>query len=155
MSCKWGFSPKVEKQNLGKGCPWRLWKALIYCCCCCCCCWVDSVVSDSSRPHGLQPTRLLSPWDFPGKSTGVGCLCFLRLIYYWQSKMLCKWAWTCTCSGKNLIKPWLSLRPYKWCQGNVVNCLLECWRHNTHTCISLLSNMHTTYYFKTFKEIPD
>ena len=30
-----------------------------------------SVVSDSSRPHGLQPTRLLHPWDFPGKSTGV------------------------------------------------------------------------------------
>ena len=22
--------------------------------------------------HGLQPTRLLHPWDFPGKSTGVG-----------------------------------------------------------------------------------
>ena len=32
-----------------------------------------SVVSDSSRPHGLKPTRLLCPWDFPGKSTGVGC----------------------------------------------------------------------------------
>ena len=25
----------------------------------------------------LQPTRLLRPWDFPGKSTGVGCHCFL------------------------------------------------------------------------------
>ena len=25
------------------------------------------------RPHGLQPTRLLHPWDFPGKSPGVGC----------------------------------------------------------------------------------
>ena len=35
--------------------------------------WSCSVVSDSSRPHGLQPTRLLRPWDFPGKSTGVGC----------------------------------------------------------------------------------
>ena len=28
--------------------------------------WSCSVVSDSSRPHGLQPTRLLCPWDFPG-----------------------------------------------------------------------------------------
>ena len=37
-----------------------------------------SVVSDSSWPHGLQPTRLLRPWDFPGKSTGVGCHCLLR-----------------------------------------------------------------------------
>ena len=35
--------------------------------------WSRSVVSDSSWPHGLQPTRLLCPWDFPGKSTGVGC----------------------------------------------------------------------------------
>ena len=24
-----------------------------------------------------QPTRLLHPWDFPGKSTGVGCHCLL------------------------------------------------------------------------------
>ena len=32
-----------------------------------------SLVSDSLQPRGLQPTRLLHPWDFPGKSTGVGC----------------------------------------------------------------------------------
>ena len=24
-------------------------------------------------PHGLQPARLLCPWDSPGKNTGVGC----------------------------------------------------------------------------------
>ena len=41
-------------------------------------CWVTSVVSDSVWPHGLQPTRLLHPWDFPGKSTGVGCHCLLH-----------------------------------------------------------------------------
>ena len=35
--------------------------------------WSHWVVSNSQRPHGLQPTRLLHPWDFPGKSTGVGC----------------------------------------------------------------------------------
>ena len=35
-------------------------------------------MSDSLRPHGLQSTRLLRPWDFPGKSTGVGCHCLLR-----------------------------------------------------------------------------
>ena len=26
-----------------------------------------------SDPHGLQPSRLLRPWDFLGKNTGVGC----------------------------------------------------------------------------------
>ena len=39
--------------------------------------WSRSVMSNSSQPHGLQPTRLLCPWDFPGKSTGVGCHRFL------------------------------------------------------------------------------
>ena len=40
--------------------------------------WSRSIVSDSERPHRLQPTRLFRPWDFPGKSTGVGCHCLLR-----------------------------------------------------------------------------
>ena len=42
--------------------------------------WSRSVVSDSLQLHGLQPTRLLRPWDFPGKSTGVGCHCLLRML---------------------------------------------------------------------------
>ena len=40
--------------------------------------WNCSIVSDSLRPHGLQPTRLLHPWDSPGKSTGVGRHCLLH-----------------------------------------------------------------------------
>ena len=44
----------------------------------CCCCCVASVVSDSVRPHRRQPTRLLCPWDSPGKDTGVGCHSLLR-----------------------------------------------------------------------------
>ena len=35
-----------------------------------------SVMSDSSRPHGLQPTRLLRPRDFPGKSAGWAAIAF-------------------------------------------------------------------------------
>ena len=34
-------------------------------------------MSNSVRPHRQQPTRLLCPWDSPGKNTGVGCH-FLR-----------------------------------------------------------------------------
>ena len=40
-----------------------------------------SVVSDSSRPHGLKPTRLLCPWNLPGKNTGVGCHSLLLGIF--------------------------------------------------------------------------
>ena len=43
--------------------------------------WNRSVVSDTSWLHGLQRTRLLCPWDFPGKSTGVGCHCLLWFTY--------------------------------------------------------------------------
>ena len=47
---------------------------------CCCCCQVDSVVSDSVRPHRLQPTRLPRPRDSPGKNTGVGCHFLLQCM---------------------------------------------------------------------------
>ena len=43
--------------------------------------WSRSVLSDSSRPHGLQPTRLVRPWNVPDKSTGVGCHCLLLGMY--------------------------------------------------------------------------
>ena len=43
--------------------------------------WSSSVMSDSSRPHGLQPTRLLCPWYFPGKNTGVGWHVLLQVIF--------------------------------------------------------------------------
>ena len=38
----------------------------------------ESEVAQSCQTLSLQPTRLLHPWDFPGKSTGVGCHCLLR-----------------------------------------------------------------------------
>ena len=41
-------------------------------------CSVASAVSDSLQSQGLQPTRLLCPWDSPGKSTGVGAISFSR-----------------------------------------------------------------------------
>ena len=32
-----------------------------------------SVMSDSLQPFGLYPTKLLCPWHFSGKNTGMGC----------------------------------------------------------------------------------
>ena len=37
-------------------------------------------MSDSVRPHRWQPTRLLCPWDSPGKNTGVGCHFLLQCV---------------------------------------------------------------------------
>ena len=65
-------------------------------------------MSDSFfQPHGLQPARLLCPWDSPGKNTGVGCHSLLqgsfltqgshpaflhyRQILYWLSHQGITW----------------------------------------------------------------
>ena len=47
-----------------------------------------SVVSNSLQPHGLYPTRLLHPWDSPGKSTGVCCHSLLQGIFLTQGSNL-------------------------------------------------------------------
>ena len=41
-------------------------------------------MSNSLWPYGLQPTRLLCPWDPPGKNTGVGCHSLLQGIFQTQ-----------------------------------------------------------------------
>ena len=40
-----------------------------------------SVISDSMRPHGLLLTKLLCPWNSPGKNTGVGYHVLLQGIF--------------------------------------------------------------------------
>ena len=47
-----------------------------------------AVMSDSLRPHGLSPTRLLCPWNSPGKKTGVGTHSFLQGIFLTQASNL-------------------------------------------------------------------
>ena len=53
-----------------------------------CVCSVASVVSDSLRPYGLWPARLLCPWDSPGKNSGVGCCALLQGIFPTQGLIL-------------------------------------------------------------------
>ena len=75
-----GFSSK----NTGVGCHFRLQCMKVK---------SESEVSQSCPTlldhHGLQPTRLLPPWDCPGKSSGVGCHHLLHnfsqgTIKYWK-----------------------------------------------------------------------
>ena len=56
---------------------------------CMCSCFSHSVVSDSVRPHGLWPARLLCPWDSPGKNTGVGGHGLLQGVFPTQGSNLC------------------------------------------------------------------
>ena len=58
-------------------------------------CQVTSVVSNSVWPYGLQPARLLCPWDSSGQNTGVGTCSRLRVIFpTWGSNsglLHCRW----------------------------------------------------------------
>ena len=77
--------------------------------------WSCSVTSDSSGPHGVQPTRLLRPWDFPGKSTGVGCHCLLQHGSGESFKNLC--------SGRHVQ---IFASPVPWPQSNSYS-FLNCY----------------------------
>ena len=46
--------------------------------------WSCLAVSNSLWPYGLYPTRLLCPWDFPGKNTGASCHFLLQGIFQTQ-----------------------------------------------------------------------
>ena len=95
-----------------------------------------SVTSDSSRPHGLQPTRLLCPWDFPGRSTGVGCHCRLPLETRkgnWRTVFSPFWTLSPWVSvlGQKLIHPPLlpssspCFLPSFFCWFNLPSCFLQ------------------------------
>ena len=54
------------------------------------------VASDSSQPYELQPSRLLCPWEFPGKNTGVSGHFLLQGIFLSQRlnwSLLCLLLW--------------------------------------------------------------
>ena len=55
-------------------------------------CSVSSVMSNSLKPYGLWATKILCPWDSPGKNTGVSCHSLLQRIFPTQGlklRLLC------------------------------------------------------------------
>ena len=67
-------------------------------------------MSDSVRPHGRQPTRLPSPWDAPGKNTGVGCDFLLQCLKVKNESEVAQLCPTLSdpmdCSLPKLLHPW-------------------------------------------------
>ena len=51
-----------------------------------CCCLVTKLRPALLGPHGLQCTKLLCPWNFPGKNTGMDC-CFQGLSLTQESNL--------------------------------------------------------------------
>ena len=53
------------------------------------CCLVTKSCPTVLQPHELLPAKLLCPWDFPGRRTGVGCHSLPQGIFPTQGSNLC------------------------------------------------------------------
>ena len=104
----------------------------------CHCCLVVKSCLTLLWPHWQSPTRLLCPWQFPGKNSGVGCHFLLWGTFLTQGsnpsllhcrEILCHWAtWeACTAPCRHLI-------------NNLINILKEMGISDHLTC--LLNNLY-------------
>ena len=59
-------------------------------------------MSNSLQPHGLEPARLLCPWDLPGQNTVVGCHFLLQGIFLTQGSNLRRDSLPLRCLGISL-----------------------------------------------------
>ena len=97
--------------------------------------------------------RLFHPWDFPGKSTGVGCHCLLQGIFptqalnscllYWKVQEVCLFRpvlavmFCRRCFHYSLWRPlWFALQATA-CEQGFVFCL---WPENWSMCVELASS---------------
>ena len=62
----------------------------------------SSVLSDSLQPHGLKPSRLLCPQNYPGKNTGVDCHFLLQGVFPAPGRGPCV---SVSCLGGQILLP--------------------------------------------------
>ena len=90
------------------------------------CVFSCSVMSNSLRLRGLQPTRLLCPWKSPGKNTGVSCYFLLQgnfptegsnlhllLLLQWQGILFHRDFWEAIRKNtfESVLIRWMKLEP--------------------------------------------
>ena len=80
-------------------------------------------MSDSLRPYGLLPARLLCPWDSPSKNPEVGCHVLLQGIFPTQGSKLhlvqllhCRW----------ILYHWATRETLICCFSVTQSCLILC-----------------------------
>ena len=93
-------------------------------------------VKSLSRVRLLQPTKLVCPWDFPGKRTGVGCHRLLHNLSQHQSFLM---SWLFTSGGQSI-----------GASASVLPMDIQCWFPLGLTdLISLLSKGHSRVFSNT------
>ena len=91
-----------------------------------------------------QPTRLLHPWDFPGKTTGVGCHCLLPMdmsLSKLQEFMMDREAWCAAIHGVS--KSWTRLSD--WTELNWTDPFEPWFSPDIHPRVGLLDP--TGFYY--------
>ena len=90
------------------------------------CVWVlnHSVMSNFLWPHGLKPTRLFCPWNFPVKNPGVGCHFLLQGLFLtqgWNTHLPhCRWILD-HCTTWEALTAYLQPVTYMMCSINNLN----------------------------------
>ena len=91
-------------------------------------------ISNSLQPPGLYPTRLLCPWNFLGKNTGMDCHFLLQGIVLTQglnSRLLCLLYWQTDYLPLSRLGG-----PRKQCKHLNYRCVLSCF-----SCVRLCNPM--------------
>ena len=126
------FSSYFKRTGLNPGMSQTVGTCVIYLCVCV----SPSVVSDCVWPHGLKPTRLLWPWNSPGKNTGVGSHSLFQGIFSKGSLPPGNQTWV-SCPGGRFFTIWATreARTYVYvCLCTLV--YIEC-RYQQNWCSSL------------------
>ena len=93
-----------------------------------------SVVPDSLRPHGLQSTRLLCPWDFPGNSPVVDCHFLLQGIFPTQGL-----TWV-SCIAGRFFTDWATREAHMLGRYNMCYVLRGCnWIMSKRSLVALMT----------------
>ena len=82
------------------------------------------------RSHGLWPARWLSPWDSPGKNTGVGCHSLLHGSFWPRD-----WTWV-SCIASKFFIIWITRESYLVLSDQI--------RSVTQSCLTLCDPMNSS-----------
>ena len=119
------------------------------------------VVSDFLGPHGLQPTRILCPWNSPGKNTRVGSHSLLQGIFLTQELnpclLHCRQILYCLSHQGSTIQCWqsiysffpilfgieISCMAHKQCSLMAIVCLMDTFTfQKCHFCFKIFENIY-------------
>ena len=112
-------------------------------------CLCRSVVSDSLRPHGVFPARLLCPWNYPSKNTGVGSHSFIQGIFPTQGLnpglLHCRWILQSEPPGKPLV--------VYVCVCVCVCVMCVCMYVCMYVCVYIYIYMYTSHLFLIYSPV--